>query len=234
MKKYLFILLFLSSLPWSYAQSTADFYKAWDAFLQQHVNDGLVDYAAVAKNPQVLNEIVDHVKELNVSIDQPADYQAFWINAYNLLVIKSLVDAYPIASPLDKKGFFDQTKHQVGGKQITLNDIENKLLRAQFNDPRHHFVLVCGALGCPPLIDRAYTPSMLEKQLDQQTELAINDEQFIRPGKKLMVSQIFEWYATDFEKEGGILAFINTYHQKGFPENTKIKFYPYNWKINQQ
>ncbi|AZQ44788.1 DUF547 domain-containing protein [Nonlabens ponticola] len=232
--KNLFALLFLIIVS-NYGQAqTASFYEDTDAFLKTYVSNGKVDYAAIKKDPSSLNKLITQAEAINVSKSSPADYQAFWINAYNLHVINGLVEAYPVNSPLDVKGFFDNTKREVGGETLTLNDIENKKLREQFNDARVHFVLVCGALGCPPIIPNTYKPDTLDRQLTAQTSKAINNPSFIKTkGKKLQVSQIFEWYAQDFNQgENTTLTFINAYLTNPVDENTKVSFYTYNWKIN--
>ena len=151
------------------------------------------------------------------------------------MVIDGIVKNYPIKSPLDKPGFFDKNKNEIGATHITLNDIENKLLRKNFpKDPRFHFVLVCGGLGCPPIINAAYLPSTLDAQLEKQTKLALNDNRFIRINKnKVAISQIFEWYKSDFEHDGKVMDFINKYRSEQLPENAKISFYPYDWTLNE-
>ena len=102
-------------------------------------------------------------------------------NILDEVVIKGIIENYPVKSPLDIKGLFDKTTYAVGGKKITLNDIEHKLLRAQFNnDPRFHFVLVCAGLGCPPIIAEAYMPNTLDAQLTRQTKIALNSDNFIK------------------------------------------------------
>ncbi len=110
----------------------------------------------------------------------------------------------------------------LAGKQITLNDIEHKLLRAQFNDARFHFVLVCGAIGCPPLINQAYLPNILETQLEKQTTLALNGD-FLKVNlkkKRVEVSQIMEWYKDDFTKNGkSEIDFINKYRTEKLDRN---------------
>ncbi len=139
-------------------------------------------------------------------------------------------------SPLDKSGFFDIKKHEIGGELITLNDIEHKLLRASFpKEPRFHFVLVCAGLGCPPIINKAYMPSTLDAQLEQQTILALNDPLFIRVNKnKVRISQIFKWYKSDFTKEvNSLVDFINQYRTEKLPERAQVSFYTYNWALNE-
>lgn len=224
--------LYIGSLS-ATGQSTTLFYDDLDSFYATYVNSGKVDYKAISQNPAALNTLIAQSVALRVSENDKQDYQAFWINAYNIHVIKSIIDFYPITSPLDKKGFFDTVKHNIAGKNVTLNDIENNFLRAKFNDARVHFVLVCGALGCPPLINVAYRPELLEKQLTAQTKQAVNDKLFTRVGKSTVeLSQLFEWYKADFEQNGSIIDFLNVYLDAPLTKKTKIKFYSYNWKLN--
>ena len=231
---YLSILLFLiTSLV--YAQSTTEFFSKSDTFFKDHVKDGRVAYKAIKENQTALNELLAMAKEIVVTKDNTAVYQAFWINGYNLLVIDGIVKNYPIKSPLDKPGFFDKNKNEIGGTSITLNDIENKLLRKNFpKEPRFHFVLVCGGLGCPPIINASYMPSTLDAQLEKQTKLALNDPGFIQVHKnKVKISQIFEWYKGDFEHDGKVVDFINKYKSEKLPENAKVSYYLYDWTLNE-
>lgn len=218
------------------AQHEAKFFTQADTFFNTFVKEGSVDYKSIVKDPSSINELLDIAKKINLSEDNEADYQAFWINGYNLLVIKSIVDNYPIKSPLDKNGFFDIKKHAIGGELITLNDIEHKMLRAFFpKEPRFHFVLVCAGLSCPPIIKNAYMPSTLDAQLEKQTSLALNNPEFIQVDKnKVKISQIFEWYKSDFTKDGkSLVDFINQYRTEKLPEKAKVSFYAYNWALNE-
>lgn len=224
------------AMAWtSQGQTTSEFFSKSDAFFKTNVTDGRVNYKAIKTNPNALNELLSLAASLEVDKEEALQYQAFWINAYNLLVIKGIVMQYPVKSPLDIPGFFDQTKHNIGGENISLNDIENKLLRANFKEEaRFHFVLVCAGLGCPPIINRAYLPETLEDQLQTQTVKAINNPNFIQVSKnKVKVSQIFEWYNEDFVRGGKSLAdFINNYKTDQLPEKAKITYYPYDWTLN--
>lgn len=228
----LFFLLIVTNLS---AQDVATFFKMSDNFFKTYVVDGKVKYAAIKSNPEALNAVLVSAKGITVSKSDAATYKAFWINAYNLLVIDGIVKNYPLKSPLDVAGFFDKTKHVVGGKSTTLNGIENDLLRAQFpTEARFHFVLVCAGLGCPPIINTAYKPKALESQLQKQTILALNNPNFIKVNKnKAQISKLFEWYKGDFEQKGSIVDFINTYRKEHLPVNTKISYYPYDWSLNE-
>lgn len=228
-------LLFIGFLTLVHAQQPDSYFVRTNAFLKENVEKGRVDYSSIKANPATLKELLSQAKEIGVSKSDAKIYQAFLINTYNLLVIDGIVENYPLKSPLDVPGFFDTKKHDVGGEKITLNDIENKLLRANFpKEARFHFVLVCAGLGCPPIIASAYMPEMLDTQLEQQTVKALNDSDFIRvDNNKVSVSQIFEWYKSDFEQHGGIVDFINMYRKSKLPEKSKISYYPYDWTLNE-
>ncbi|RNC84162.1 MAG: DUF547 domain-containing protein [Winogradskyella sp.] len=236
MKSYIITVLFFMSTIVS-AQSLEDYFSKTDAFLSKNVKNGLVDYKGIHSNPSDLNEILDLASAISVNESDANNYQAFWINAYNLSVIKGVVDNYPTKSPLDNAGFFDKTKHSIGGKKITLNDIEHKLLRAKFNDARFHFVLVCGAIGCPPLINKAYLPSTLNTQLDTQTKIALNGNflQINSKKKSIKGSEILKWYKEDFTMNGtSEIDYINTFRNEKIPADYKLSYFSYNWKLNKQ
>jgi len=194
MKKLIYIVTFLIATA-GISQSTTEFFEKSDTFFKKHVSKGRVDYKAIKNNPVALDELLTIAKNIRVSKTNKKTFQAFYINAYNLSVIKGIVNKYPTKSPLNIKGFFDKTKYTIGGKSTTLNDLENKILRKNFpKEARFHFVLVCAGLGCPPIIPEAYKPSTLEKQLQRQTTIALNNPNFIKvKGKKVQLSQIFEW-----------------------------------------
>jgi len=237
MKSFKFLTLFffvgLLSLQ-STAQNTDTFFKEADSFFKTNVQSGRVDYAAVKANPQALHNLLENASKIKVSTSNANTYQAFWINAYNLSVIKGIIADYPVKQPLSIKGFFDKVKYDLAGTSITLNDIENKMLRAKFpNEPRFHFALVCAGLGCPPIIDEAYTPAKLESQLQRQTEIAVNNPNFTKvKGNKVQLSQIFEWYKEDFVRNGDEIDFLNKYRKESIPADAKLSYYPYDWTLN--
>ncbi len=236
MKKYLVIIIVLFALK-GFSQDMNLFFNKADTFFKEHVSNGKVAYSKINSNKEAFNDILKLAETISVSKNDAKNYQAFWINAYNLSVIKGIIDNYPTKSPLDHAGFFDKTTYNLGGKKITLNDIEHKLLRAQFNDARFHFVLVCGALGCPPLINKAYLPSTLDAQMDTQTKQALNGS-FLKVNtkkKRVQASQIMEWYKKDFTMKGKTeIDFINTYRTEKIPNNFKLSYFPYDWSVNKQ
>lgn len=234
LKKIVTVLLF-GFYQLGFPQSTTEFFSKADDFLSTHVKNGRVDYQSIKQNPTTLNGLIDMAKEVSVSMDDPKEYQAFWINAYNLLVIHEVVAHYPVSSPLDIKGIFDEKKHKVSGKNVTLNEIENDLLRRKFpEEARFHFVLVCAGLGCPPLIDEAYLPKKLEAQMQRQTIQALNNPEFIKiRGDKVLLSQIFEWYREDFVQGGKtVIDFINRFRKEKIEVDKGVGHYSYDWRLN--
>lgn len=216
------------------AQDKAEqFYKKADAFFKTYVNNGKVAYADLYENEEKLQDLITLSNQIQVDKSEEIKYKSFWINVYNLGVIDQIIEHYPINSPMEISGFFDSNKRNLGGKSITLNNIENKLLRGNFKEPRFHFVLVCGAVGCPPIVNYAYTPELLENQLEKQTKLALNNTDFIRVSKgKTEISEIFSWYKQDFGKsKTNVSTFINKYRTEKI-SNT-FGYYTYNWQLNE-
>lgn len=236
MKNFILLLTVFFSINLT-GQNLETFFNQADAFFKANVKNGKVDYDGIHKNPSELNSILANAEKISVSESDAKNYQAFWINAYNLSVIKGIIDNYPTNSPLDDKDFFDKTKYSLGGKSVTLNAIEHKLLRPKFKDPRFHFVLVCGAVGCPPLISKAYLPNTLDAQLEAQTKKAINGS-FLKVNakkKRISASKIMEWYNEDFTMNGKTeIDFINQYRTEKVPENSKLSYFEYNWNLNKQ
>ena len=210
------------------------FFNDTDAFLKKHVSNNGVNYTAV-KNDASLDALIKTIAEVDLTNVDAINKEAFYINAYNLLVINAAVKGYPLASVQDISGFFDSKKHTVSGEQTTLNDLEKDKLLKEYKDPRFHFVLVCGALGCPPITNFAYVPKKLDEQLEVQTRKALNDNAFIQTsnGESVQLSQIFEWYPGDF---GGnkktAIEFINGYRENKIPAKVKVGFYSYDWTLN--
>ena len=232
--------LLLCLISWStYATDINDlngFFREADLFFKEHVSNGKVDYAAIKVVPDELNELVSFMGKADLSSATSVEVKAFYINAYNLTMIKALVERYPIASPLDDADIFTGEKHLIAGEQLTLEQIEKEKLLKPTGDERLHFVLVCGANGCPPLADFGYMPDKLELQILGQTRLALSDKNFIRVKPKdntVEVSEIFNWYSKDFAATGkSTLQYINQFREKPIPSDYKVRTYQYDWSLN--
>lgn len=234
MMKLLTLFTFFLVLNLGFSQNNDSFFKDADTFLKTYVYEGKVDYEGVAKIGKLeLANLIDFLA--NNSYDESIK-KAYLINAYNLFVIDQIVSNYPISSPMDVTGFFENKNSILNGEMISLNVLENELLRKTYKDPRLHFVLVCGGLGCPPITNFAYTPIDLEKQLEQQTTIALNNSEFVyqkEEEKSIYLSEIFTWYTSDFGKNNKeVITYINSYRQTPFSTEFKVKNYTYDWTIN--
>ena len=227
--------------------SDAFSHDLFDRVLQQHIDSqGNVDYAALKENPQDLETYLDRLATFN---PETLPYQAklaFWINAYNALTIKGVIDHYPTTSVRKIKrfgGFFRRIKFRVGGKNYTLNDIEHGIIRTEFVEPRIHFVLVCASGGCPILENRAFIPETLEERLDNATSNFVRNSEKVRldtENRVLYLSKIFEWYAEDFEDtHDSLLDFIVDYLPEADAkflkrETVEVRYFDYDWGLNDQ
>lgn len=215
----------------------------FDRLLATYVRDGLVDYAAWSANPAdttALGHYVDGLAALEPGAWPPHDALAYWINLYNAVTLRLVLDNYPLDSIKDVGGFlkkspWDRELVTVGGRPLTLNNIENDIIRPGFADPRVHFALNCASIGCPPLGREAYSAERIDAQLDAACRRALDRDQWVKVrGKDLELTKIFDWYREDFTKGGGtVLDFIRRYRTGPLPEGEpKISFAPYDWSLN--
>jgi hypothetical protein len=235
MKRNLLLLLFLL-LQTSVLLAQSTFFTKADAFFKENIAGGRVDYAGIKASPAVLNELVGMVAKFDLAGSPKATGKAFLLNAYNILVIKNVVDNFPIAKPLDVPGFFDTKKFTIAGESLTLSDIENKKIRPVYKDARVHFALVCAALSCPPIPAYAFTPEKVETQLESLTKAAMNSTSFIKVSddkKTAELSMIFDWYKEDFLAVSKTqVDYVNKYRTTPIPAGYKQSFYTYNWSLN--
>jgi hypothetical protein len=221
-------------------QSTAVKYKEWKA----QINN--------------LNSYLKSVEEVSKSdfkrFTKP-EQLSFLINAYNAFTVKLILDNYPTQSIKEiKTGFnlkclsgkcpWQKKFFKMFGEEQNLDTIEHQFIRAQFNEPRIHFALVCASIGCPALRREAFTPEKLENQLNDASIQFLTDRtknQYLVEKQTLELSSIFKWYGDDFVKKFGSLeAFIadkitsNPNHQQLIrSKKVPIKFLEYDWSLNE-
>ncbi|MCC2545127.1 DUF547 domain-containing protein [Hymenobacter sp. BT175] len=214
------------------------FTSATTSFLQKYVSaNGDVNYAAIKKNPAALQALLKQVQQFDAKSASSGARKAFYLNAYNLVVIGAVVDSYPLSSVMKVPGFFDKQEFLVAGEKLTLNNLETSKLRKPYDDPRIHFALVCAARSCPPLRREAYATATVEQQLAAQARQAVQDPRFIRvdaKGGKVLVSEIFKWYADDFQATGKpLLAYLNQFRGRQLlPLDSRVDYYSYDWTLN--
>ncbi|MEM9895491.1 MAG: DUF547 domain-containing protein [Bacteroidota bacterium] len=247
----MFRLLFSSALILGtsmFAQGQAGVsHELFDDLLQKYVDqDGLVNYKGIQSQRAKLKNYLTML-EANPPKDNWTKNEelAYWINAYNAFTIELILRHYPVASIKDIGSSiqipfvntpWDVKFINIGDEEYDLNNIEHGIIRKQFDEPRIHFALVCAALSCPKLQNRAYLPSTLEEQLTQATKQFLRNEkknQFIS-SNKAKVSKIFNWYGGDFKKDGTLVDYLNKYAPAKLTKNATIYWQDYDWTLNEQ
>ena len=225
--------------------------------------DGLVDYAGLKTNQEAFDRFVAQLPDLSrATYDQwtRAEQLAFWMNTYNALTLKAVLDHYPIKSIKDigsaLKSVWDKLTFKVMGDSLTLNQIEHKILRAQFKDPRIHMAINCASIGCPPLANEPLQAERLDEQFKRLTERFLatpSNFNIDRSSEVVYVSSLFKWFGDDFvgkygdefkrsgfrEKENAVLNYIglhlNPADQAFLRRNRfKVKYLDYDWGLNKQ
>lgn len=219
-------------------------FSDYDSVLKTFVNEkAMVSYKKLKARPQRLEAFV-----LALGKVSPETYGkwsdkhkiAFWLNAYNGLTLKAIIDNYPIKASFFRSriwpknsirqipGVWDKTKFKVMGTSVTLGHVEHEILRKKFNEPRIHVAMVCAAMGCPPLRREPYEGDKLDEQLDDQARRFLGDSTKFRIDRSagvVYLSEILKWFAEDFvnkygpkknvgghdEKESAVLNFIAPY-----------------------
>lgn len=212
-----------------------NFNKYATEVLSKYVSNGVVDYKKLSNNPTALNEVINALESTEPASLKGNEKKAFLINAYNILVIHAIVQKYPTKSVMKIAGFFDRYKHKIGESSYTLNELEKDVLFKEFNDPRLHFALVCGAVSCPPLGSKPFTATGLESELKTITRRALNSERIIlldMHEKTVTVSKLFDWYKQDFKTSGNIIDYINAFRSDKIPSGITIAYANYSWELN--
>ncbi|HZN55975.1 MAG TPA: DUF547 domain-containing protein [Candidatus Polarisedimenticolaceae bacterium] len=225
--------------------------RAYGALLGKYVTPRGVRYdawRADGADLKTISEVVTLYRGLDPAALGATEREAVFLNLYNAKVLEIVLMANPRSSIRDlSKGMnggeiFSRPVLNVGGKTISLNELE-KRLREETKDPRIHFALNCAARSCPPIRREPYTADRLSAQLDE----AVRDD-LASPGAidvvshagrtTLTVSRLFDWYADDFESAGGALAFLRTYAPAPIAEaigerGAKLEFHEYDWSLNE-
>lgn len=234
----------------SAAESKEVSHAAWQSFLSTYLNtehaSGIyrVDYANVAENDQsALVDYLVYLQNLN-PLELSRDEQfAYWVNLYNAATVDLILRNYPVDSITDiKSGWFsfgpwNDELLSINGESVTLNDIEHRILRPIWNEPRIHFVVNCASLGCPNLWHEALAPDNLERVLDEAARAFINHPRGVSiNGNTATLSSIFDWYGDDFgdserHQLEAIAHFLDPDAAEKLLKATRIKF-EYDWALN--
>ncbi len=232
-------------------------YDLFATVLDTYVDErGMVDYAGVKASPAALDaflaQLEDHSPDSNAAMFTTEDEAlTYWLNAYNAWCMKIVADHYPVDSINDigeKKGAaFDLAVCKLGGKTLSLNNIEQDIVRVQFPEPRVHFALNCASLGCPPLPPWPFQVDMLDMQLDSVTIDFLSRKWYahVNEDGSVALSSILKWYGEDFikwleanSKEPLIGTWVQLYAHddvaKALEGGAEIEFIEYDWRLTDQ
>lgn len=229
-------------------------HSAWDRLLRKHVvvdhpsGVNRVPYPELGPTDRAgLDAYLEALQATSVSdLDRP-EQRAYWINLYNALTVKVILDRYPVKSIRDvdiSPGWFSDGPWGaklllIEGEEVSLDDIEHRILRPLWKDPRLHYAVNCASLGCPNLQPQAFTAENAEALLDRGAREYVNHPRGAHlDGDRLVLSSLYTWFREDFGgSEEGVLAHLRAYAEPplarvlaGFKGKLR---YEYDWALNE-
>lgn len=237
-------------------------HRALDRTLRAHVTDGGVDYAALARERTDLRRYLATLARVGPE-STPARFStddarlAYYVNAYNALVLLAVAQRWPIESVHDVRGVIEPTPgfgffyglvFRLDRAWINLWDLEHAILRERFEDARVHAAIVCASASCPDLRAEAYDPARLDAQLDAAMRAFVASDEHVRViGRRVVLSAIFDWFADDFARDarrmgtgddalGYVIAFAEG-EKRAALERARAEGWPvehadYDWSVN--
>jgi len=211
-------------------------HSVWNELLQKHVSDqGNVNYKGFKSDNTKFNGYLKMLSENPPEDSWDNDETlAYWMNVYNAFTVKLILDNYPTQSIKDIKGPWSHRFIKIGEKWYTLNDVEHRIIR-KMDEPRIHFALVCAAVSCPRLYNKAFTANTLEADLDFLTRGFLSDTSKNELSENtIKISKIFKWYGGDFKNDGkDLIDFLNQYSDVKISSKAKKSYKDYNWSLNE-
>jgi hypothetical protein len=219
-------------------------HRAWGELLERYVDaEGRVAYRELAATDGgTLDRYLGALAAARPEGWPRADQLAFWLNAYNAVIVKAVLEGYSAESILSRYRLFSRCTRPVAGPPRTPDEIEKRVIHA-FGDSRMHFALVCASSSCPKLRRRAWTGETLDADLDEEARRFVRDpsRNEIRAGAAtLKLSKIFDWYRDDFG--GGdetVRAYVARYldePERRWLEERRpgLEYVEYDWTMNAQ
>lgn len=228
-------------------------HSAWDGLLKKYVDaNGYVAYAtwqASAADQKALDDYLNHLSAASFSRESSREAQfAFWINAYNAVTVKGILREYPTTSIRNHTAkvygynIWKDLQLVVSGKPYSLEAIEHEVLR-KMGEPRIHFAIVCASVGCPRLLNEAFTADHLDEQLTANAKAFFADRtKFVADTRAgtIAVSPILDWFSKDFGADTpaqmrSIAPYLPESAQPLAKSNSvRVKFLDYDWSLNDQ
>jgi hypothetical protein len=219
-------------------------HRTLDALLRRFVADGMVDYGGLNHYQSMLPQYLEQIAGLDQRQYGRDELLALFINAYNATTLKLILEHFPgihsirdIPSPQR----WQDRRWRIAGETLSIDEIENKVLRKRFREPRIHFAIVCASVGCPPLRAEAYRGSQIDFQLADQARIFNQSERYVKlQGNTLLLSSIYDWYSEDFKSAAGsVLGYVAGYSNSVVREaiqrrgsDLRIEYLPYDWRLN--
>jgi hypothetical protein len=224
----------------------------WQRFLSSYLvaeEDGVnrMQYRRVtAEDRRALQSYIEKSAALPISRFNRTEQLAYWINLYNALTVEVILGHYPVASILDiniSPGWFSvgpwgKKLISVEGERLSLDDIEHRILRPIWRDPRIHYVVNCASTGCPNLGREAYTGATIQEKLTQAAKDYINHARGTSfDGDDLFVSSIYKWFREDFgDSDASVIEHLREYAgpelRNRLSRIRDIKGHVYDWSLN--
>ena len=243
MRRVLFSLMVTTSFAFPPTVFASVDHGPWNTLLTRYVDDaGRVAYRDLqARERTTFAEYLHALAQAQTEGMSEVEEKAFWINAYNAVIVSGILQGYSAEGLLGRKRLFSWFTVRVAGKDRTPDEIEHQILRKKFPDPRVHFTIVCASTSCPKLRREAYVAERLEAQLDDATQAFLIDPTRNQiDARGVALSKIFDWFAEDFKTNAGsVVAFIRRFA----PEEKKamlnlndsdLRYLDYNWTLNAQ
>jgi hypothetical protein len=228
-------------------------HSPWQVFLDRYLEipeDGIsrVRYSAVTEEDRIsVNNYLEHLQRLPVKQMTRNQQLAYWINLYNVGTVNVILNHYPVDSILDidispglfSNGPWGKKLFTIDNQSLSLDDIEHRILRPLWKDPRIHYAVNCASLGCPSLLEIAFTHANVQQLLDQAAANFINHPRGVRVDQgRLVVSSIYHWFKTDFGKDDkGVIEHLMTHAKtplkKMLEGIIEIDGHAYDWALNQ-
>lgn len=227
-------------------------HSGWGAFLRRYLRKGpdgvnRVAYGEVdEKNRKLLRKYIEDLSDFPVRRLNRKEQLAFWINLYNAVTVELILDHYPLESILElniSPGWFTvgpwgKKLVSVEGEKMSLDDIEHRVLRPIWRDPRIHYAVNCASYGCPNLAAVPFTAESADALLEAGARAYVNHPRgaLVEDGE-LTVSSIYHWYKVDFGgTDAGVIAHLKKYAAPPLAAKLKgirrIDDHEYDWKLN--
>lgn len=237
-KLHFIISLFVLLLSAAAASAQGVDHKAFDDLLRAHVKNGQVDYPTFQNNAAFDAYIESLAKP--AALSSRNDKLVYYINAYNALAIKGIIEGYSPNGALSRTNYFFIKKWNVNGQSLTLDGLEKTFLKPI--DSRIHVAVVCASKSCPKLVSEAFSSAKLEELFEQNSRGFVNDASknvFDKQQKIARISQIFEWHDKDFVRDAGsvqkwLAKYVNDADiAKDLAADAyQIEYLKYDWSLN--